>query len=205
MLILHDLACSKGERLLFRGVHCSLARGAWLHVAGANGIGKTSLLRMLCGLAPAARGEIRWDGQPIAALGDSWRRELLYIGHDSGLQGMLSARENLRVACALGGQRPDDTALAEALQRIGLGNRLDLPTRFLSQGQKRRAALARLVLSRATVWVLDEPFVAIDGQALQLLSGLIAEHLARGGLAVLTSHQPVDIPGQPGQTLELTR
>lgn len=205
MLNLNDLACSKGERLLFRGVHCSVDRGAWLHVTGANGVGKTSLLRMLCGLAPPARGEIRWDGQPIAELGDAWRGDLLYIGHDSGLQGMLSARENLRVASALAGLRPDDAALTEALDRMGLGRRLDLPTRFLSQGQKRRAALARLVLSRATVWVLDEPFVAIDGQALGVLADLIADHLARGGLAVLTSHQAVDIPGRPGQLLELTR
>ncbi|KQV99415.1 cytochrome c biogenesis heme-transporting ATPase CcmA [Rhizobacter sp. Root1221] len=205
MLTLHDLACAKGERLLFKGVHCTLERGAWLHVTGANGIGKTSLLRLLCGLSPPATGEIRWDGEPIQALGETWRRQLLYIGHDSGLQGMLSARENLRVAAALAGSRPSDTELTAALARLGLAGRAHLPARFLSQGQKRRVALARLVDSTAPVWVLDEPFVAIDGEALQVLSGLIAAHLERGGLAVLTSHQAVDIPGRSGQLLELTR
>ncbi len=205
MLTLHDLACAKGERLLFKGVHCTLERGTWLHVAGANGAGKTSLLRLLCGLSSPAAGEVRWDGQSIHVLADSWRRQLLYIGHDSGLQGMLSARENLRVASALAGSHPSDAELTAALAQLGLTSRADLPARFLSQGQKRRAALARLVGSRAAVWVLDEPFVAIDGEALQVLSALIAAHLGRGGLAVLTSHQPVNIPGRTGQVLELAR
>ena len=149
--------------------------------------------------------EVRWDGQSIHVLADSWRRQLLYIGHDSGLQGMLSARENLRVASALAGSHPSDAEITAALSQLGLTSRADLPARFLSQGQKRRAALARLVGSRATVWVLDEPFVAIDGEALQVLSALIAAHLGRGGLAVLTSHQPVNIPGRAGQMLELAR
>jgi heme exporter protein A len=205
MLTFHDLACAKGERLLFKGVHCTLERGAWLHVAGANGIGKTSLLRLLCGLSPPATGEIRWDGTPIRTLGDAWRRQLLYIGHDSGLQGMLSARENLRVLSQLAGFHPSDTQLADALGQLGLAARAELPTRFLSQGQKRRVALARLVFSTAPVWVLDEPFVAIDGGALKLLSSLVSGHLDRGGLAVLTSHQPVEIGAHPGRTLELTR
>lgn len=205
MLTLHDLACAKGERLLFQGVHCTLPRGAWLQVAGANGTGKTSLLRMLCGLAPPARGEIRWDGVPVAALGDAWRRQLLYLGHDSGLQGMLDARENLAFAAALSGDRLDGARIDAALDRLGLAHRAHLPTRLLSQGQKRRVALARLVHSAATVWVLDEPFVAIDGAALQVLASLIGDHLARGGLAVLTSHQPIDLPGRPGHRLELSR
>jgi len=205
MLTFHDLACAKGERLLFKGVRCALERGAWLHVSGANGVGKTSLLRLLCGLSQPAAGVVRWDGESINALGDAWRRNLLYIGHDSGLQGMLSARENLRVASSLAGVQPSDEELACALARLGLASRADLPTRFLSQGQKRRVALARLVGSNAAVWVLDEPFVAIDGDALQVLSGLISAHLERGGLAVLTSHQAVDIPGHRGHLLELTR
>jgi len=205
MLTLHDLACAKGERLLFKGVHCTLPPGAWLHVAGANGVGKTSLLRLLCGLSPPSAGEVRWNGTSIHVLGEAWRRNLLYIGHDSGLQGMLSARENLRMAAALAGSHPSDAELAAALARLGLAGRADLPARFLSQGQKRRVALARLVASSAAVWVLDEPFVAIDGEALQVLAGLIAAHLGRGGLAVLTSHQVVDIPGCVGQVLELTR
>jgi len=205
MLTFHDLACTKGERLLFQGVHCTLDRGHWLHVAGANGIGKTSLLRLVCGLALPARGEVRWNDTPIRTLGDAWRRELLYIGHDSGLQGQLTARENLRVSAALAGLAPSDAELADALARLGLAARADLPARVLSQGQKRRVALARLALSPAPVWVLDEPFVAIDGEALGVLGGLIAAHLDRGGLAVLTSHQPIDLGGRAGQRLELTR
>lgn len=205
MLNLHDLSCAKGERPLFRPVRCTVDRGRWLHVAGANGIGKTSLLRTVCGLTAPAAGEVRWDDTPVAELGDDWRRQLLYIGHDSGLQGLLSARENLRVAATLAGQAPSDADLTDALARLGLSSRANLPTRVLSQGQKRRAALARLVHSTAPVWVLDEPFVAIDGDALQVLSELIAGHLDRGGLAVLTSHQPVDLPRHPGQRLELAR
>ncbi len=203
MLTLQDLACMRGERLLFRGVHCALPRGAWLHVTGANGRGKTSLLRIVCGLSPAAAGEVRWGDQTIGKLGDAYRRELLYIGHDSALQGMLSARENLRTAAALSGVAIDAEGIDAALARLGLAGREDLPTRFLSQGQKRRVALARLAFSPATLWVLDEPFVAMDAHALDVLSGLLAAHLSRGGMAVLTSHQAVPIGSVPAQVLEL--
>lgn len=205
MLTLHDLACAKGERLLFRHVQCTVARGTWLHVVGANGIGKTSLLRIVCGLTAPAAGEVRWDGRAIREQADAYRRELLYIGHDSGLQGLLTARENLQVAAMLGGASPSADAVSGALARLGLAGKEHLPTRFLSQGQKRRVALARLALSPAALWVLDEPFVAMDVHALGVLTSLLEEHLDRGGLAVLTSHQPVDLGGRPGQTLEVTR
>jgi heme exporter protein A len=203
MLTLHDIACRKGERLLFRGVQCTLERGAWLHVAGANGRGKTSLLRIVCGLSPAAAGEVRWGGQPIGKLREAFRRELLYVGHDSGLQPMLNARENLATSAALSGLKLGAEAIDQALATMGLAGREDLPTRFLSQGQKRRVALARLVFSPASLWVLDEPFVAMDKHALGVLAGLIAAHLGRGGLAVLTSHQAMDIGGMAPQVLEL--
>ncbi|MEY4562478.1 MAG: hypothetical protein RLZZ618_1755 [Pseudomonadota bacterium] len=204
MLNLHDIACAKGERLLFRHVHCTLARGAWVHVAGANGIGKTSLLRIVCGLALPAAGEVRWNGQPVAADPEAFRRELLYVGHDSGLQGLLSARENLRVSTMLGGAEVADAQIDDALARMGLAGREDLPCRVLSQGQKRRVAFARLATSTASLWVLDEPFVAMDVHALSVLETLIGEHLERGGMAMLTSHQPVVLAGRAPQMLELT-
>jgi heme exporter protein A len=203
MLTLTNLACDKGERPLFRGVSATVERGAWLHVAGANGRGKTSLLRLVCGLSTPTQGEVCWGGQPISQLAEAYRRELLYVGHDSGLQGMLSATDNLRWSAQLAGYTVPDSALRDALGRMGLQGREALPTRFLSQGQKRRVALAKLVLSAASLWVLDEPFVAMDVQALDLLTGLIAEHLAGGGLAVLTSHQPVQIGTVAPQILVL--
>jgi heme exporter protein A len=205
MLTLHDLACAKGERILFRQVQCAVARGNWLHVVGANGIGKTSLLRILCGLTSPAAGEVRWDNTPIRQLGEAYRRELLYVGHDSGLQGLLTARENVQLAATLGGASPTGPQIDAALVRMGLAGREDLPTRFLSQGQKRRVALARLAVSSAGLWVLDEPFVAMDAQAQEVLNELLLTHLDRGGLAVLTSHQPVALGGRPGHTLELAR
>ncbi len=143
MLTLHDLACHKGERPLFTGVQATVDRGTWLHVAGANGRGKTSLLRLICGLSQPAHGHVAWGGTPIQTLGEAFRRELLYVGHDSGLQGMLSAQDNLRWAAQLSGQPVTDAALQEALLSMGLQGRTHLPTRLLSQGQMHSSFTSR--------------------------------------------------------------
>lgn len=203
ILAFTDLGCSKGGRQLFKGVHCTVPAGRWLHVAGANGIGKTSLLRMLCGLSPIESGDILWNGQSIRMRRGSFQRDLSYLGHLNGLQESMTVQENLAFATALRGHAPDVKAVAATLARFGVGGRGGQLVRHLSQGQKRRVALARLSLSPARLWVLDEPFVAMDDSGVSMLSDLIAGHLAQGGITVLTSHQRVDIGQVPAQILEL--
>lgn len=198
-----ELGCSRGERQLFRGVNCALASGRWLYVTGANGAGKTSLLRMVCGLAPIESGQILWNGVPIQSQRDAYYQDLFYLGHANALQESMTVIENLRFRCALAGSALDRDATPAVLARFGLKGRQDQLVRHLSQGLKRRVALSRLALSPARLWVLDEPFVAMDEAGVRLLADLIAAHLGRGGLAVLTSHQQVDIGAIPPQMLEL--
>ena len=205
MLQVLKLECRRGDRLLFSGLEFAVAAGSLLHVRGRNGSGKTTLLRTLCGLFSPDQGEVRWRGTPIRTLAEDFRRELLYLGHLNGIKGDLTAIENLRLAAALDGDRVESPALWEATARIGLAGFEDLPTRMLSQGQKKRVALARLILSRAPLWVLDEPFTALDLDALDLLQGLIAAHVAAGGLAVLTTHQAVPLTSGEARHLDLGR
>ena len=193
MLKVSGLACSRGERRLFADVSFSLETGEWLHVQGSNGAGKTSLMRLLVGLSPADAGEIKWRGEPTPSL--EFRRDLVYLGHHAAVKEDLTPLENLRLAAALDGIALDERAALAALIRLGLRGREDLPVRVLSAGQKRRVLLARLLTRPAMLWVLDEAFNALDVGAVQLLGELIAEHLAAGGMAVLTSHQPLPVPG----------
>lgn len=202
-LSFQNLGCSKGGRALFQGIDCTLQSGRWLHVVGANGAGKTSLLRMVCGLAPVESGEIFWSGASIRTIPEAYRRDLCYLGHLNALQESMTVRENLAFSCALGGFVPQAGHITELLQHFGVGGRAHQLVRHLSQGQKRRVALSRLALSHARLWVLDEPFVAMDHAGIRLLADLIAQHLATGGMAVLTSHQDVDIGAIPAQILEL--
>jgi heme exporter protein A len=190
---------------LFRDVDCELVAGRWLYVAGANGVGKTSLLRMVCGLAPVEQGSIAWNGIPIAQQKDAYRADLCYLGHLNALQESMTVQENLRFTAALSGRAPQDADIKSVLGQFGVAGRDQQLVRHLSQGQKRRVALARLALSPALLWVLDEPFVAMDEAGIRMLADLIAQHLRRGGMAVLTSHQVVDIGDIAGQRLELGR
>jgi heme exporter protein A len=203
MLEVSNLKCVRGERQLFDGVGFRLESGKLLYLRGANGSGKTSLLRILCGLSPAEAGQILWDGVPIDKLGEAYRRDLFYLGHHNALQEALTVNENLAFYAALAGAIPSEADTANALARLGLRACQSRLVRHLSQGQKRRVALSRLMLNRARLWVLDEPFVALDQAAIQLLADLVAAHLDKGGLAVLTSHQQVDIGNMPPQVLEL--
>lgn len=195
MLSASHLACSRGERLLFKDLSLSLVPGAWLQVTGTNGAGKTTLLRTLVGLSEPDRGEICWGGVPIAECRDEFKRALLYLGHQAAVKDELTPLENLRLGNELDGLTLAEEDALAALQRIGLQGRGNLPTRWLSAGQKRRVLLARLLVRPAVLWVLDEPFAALDANAVALVGGLIQAHLAGGGMAILTSHQPVPLPG----------
>ena len=190
MLEAIDLACERGERRLFDGLDFKLDPGTLLRIAGANGSGKTSLLRILCGLALPAHGQVRWEGESIRNLREEYHRELTYIGHLPAVKDDLTARENVMISCALGGAPVDEAAADAKLERVGLARYAEYPARHLSQGQRRRVALARLAARRPNrLWVLDEPFTALDAVAVTLVVDMIAEHLARGGAAVITSHQ----------------
>jgi len=202
-LTLSRLGCSKGGRALFRDIDCSLHSGQWLYVTGPNGVGKTSLLRMLCGLAPVESGAILWNQQPIGSQREAYLQDLFYLGHLNALQESMTVEENLRFCSALAGQCADGAQIQGLLTRFGLRGRARQLVRHLSQGQKRRVALSRLLLSRARLWVLDEPYVAMDEGGVRMLADLIASHLDAGGLAVLTSHQKVAVGEHPAQLLEL--
>lgn len=201
MLEVIDLECTRGDRRLFSRLSFRLDQGTLLHVQGRNGTGKTTLLRAICGLLLPQAGEIRWQGENIQTLKEDFGRELLYLGHLNGIKHDLTALENLRVAATLAGQLPDEGRLEAALRHMGLGGFEDLPTRVLSQGQKRRVALARLPVSQTRLWILDEPFTALDSGAVELLQGLIADQVAGGGLVILTTHQ--EVPLTAGQIRRL--
>lgn len=183
----------RGGRRLFHEISFQLLGGELLRLQGRNGSGKTSLLRMLCGLSLPTAGEIRWRGEPIGKRGEDFRRELCFLGHHDALKEELTPLENLTVSARLAETPLGEDAALAALAELGLAGHAELPCRYLSRGQKRRVALARLVGERRALWLLDEPFVALDPDAVHLVAGLIGAHLRRGGLAVLTTHQPVEI------------
>ncbi|HLS87680.1 MAG TPA: cytochrome c biogenesis heme-transporting ATPase CcmA [Burkholderiales bacterium] len=184
------LACVRGRRTLFRDLSFALAPGELVRIAGDNGSGKTSLLRILCGLLAPAAGEVRWNGEPIGELGEAYAAELLYLGHAPALKDDLTAAENLRFARRIAGDDADQQAVREALAELGLPDP-DMPVKKLSQGQRRRVALARLALPRPPVlWLLDEPFAALDPGAARRVEALIQAHLGAGGAVAYTTHQP---------------
>jgi heme exporter protein A len=194
----------RGGRTLFERLDFAVGPGGLLHLRGANGAGKTSLLRILCGLARPDEGEVRWGGQPLQRLDDAFRRELLYLGHHNALHEALDIGQNLAFAMALAGQAPDVRRMDQALVQLGLGRQLGRLVRHLSQGQKRRVALCRLLLAPARLWVLDEPLVALDQSGITWLGATLQTHLRGGGTVVLTSHQPLALDGVHEQVLELT-
>lgn len=204
MLEAHNLECLRGERRLFAGVGFALGPGELLYLQGKNGAGKTSLLRMLIGLLPPEEGEIRWKGENVRALGDDFRADLCYLGHLNAIKEELTPLENLMAAARLAEEELSEDDAIDALEQVGLAGREDLACKYLSQGQKRRVALARLVKERRQLWVLDEPFVALDVAAVDWLAGIIGAHLQRGGLCVMTTHQPVDIPAGAIKELRLS-
>ena len=177
--------------MLFRDLSFRVNAGELLHVAGRNGSGKTTLLRTLCGLTRAPEGYIKWNGVDVRALGDEYRAKLAYVGHLNGIQGELTALENLRTAAALANGTAGGRATS-ALECVALEAYRDFPAKILSQGQKRRLALARLLVLDRPLWILDEPLTALDTASIEIVTEQLGSHLRRGGAAVITSHQTLD-------------
>jgi heme exporter protein A len=198
-----SLGGQRGERPLFRGLTLSLQPGQLVWLRGRNGRGKTSLLRLLAGLATPAQGRVLIDGQPLQKV-PAWRSRLLYIAHANALKDDLTVTESLRFLGQLQGRVPAAEEIGAALERLGVASRRDAPVRALSQGQRRRAALARLALPQpASIWLLDEPFDALDDEGVQALHGLIAAQVQGGGSVLLTSHQPTGLHDPEPQILDL--
>ena len=203
MFSVSNLSCSRGDKRLFSGVSFALQPGEWLHLEGDNGVGKTSLLRLACGLSALEQGEIQWQGQPVSSNIDEFRANLAYLGHQLALKEDLTPLENLRADTSIAGRALSLADAKAALAQLGLKGREHLPVRVLSQGQKRRTALARLLVSSAPLWILDEPFVALDAAAQKVLSEVINGHLNRQGMVLFTSHQMVTLAGH-GRSYRLT-
>lgn len=183
-----DLACERGGRMVFAGLGFAAASGGVLLLAGANGSGKSSLLRLMAGLAAPAAGALRWAGKPVTDDPDGHRARLAWVGHADAVKPALTVARNLADWTGMAGARRAAADIDAALDRVGLGRLGHIPARHLSAGQRRRLALARLALSAAPLWLLDEPTTALDEDGVARLAGLIDGHCAAGGLVVAATH-----------------
>lgn len=202
-----NLGCRRGERVLFKNLSFEISGGQLLYVQGENGSGKTTLLRTLCGLSVPTIGEVSWNNDNIKALAEDYYGQVLYIGHLASIKDDLTAVENIQFAITLSGYAVDRDQAVNALEALGIARCADLPTRVLSQGQKRRIALAQLWLqdnpAHTPLWILDEPFTALDINMIKSLSQHIEKYVKSGGAVVFTSHQNPDFDAQLMQVLML--
>ena len=197
------MECLRGDRRLFRDVSFSLTPGMLLQVTGPNGSGKTSLLRLICGLTTPESGKIKWYGAEIRSLAEEYSRSITYIGHRIAVKEELNSLENLRISSGLAGCELTHDQARQALARVGLTGRESLPARFLSEGQRRRSALARLINCSAVLWILDEVLASLDHAAVTLVESLISEHLSKGGMVIVATHQELQISTGSFHRLEL--
>jgi heme exporter protein A len=202
----YQLACVRGERELFADLNFDIEEGDALWLVGANGSGKTSLLRLLCGLASPQAGEVRWNGHDIRSVREEFQRNLIYCGHASGVKDDLTAWENVAIGSRLAGRRCSREEADRALDQAGLAHVARVPAGVLSQGQRKRIALARLcLLPTSKLLILDEPSSALDRHALQLLCDILDLHLARGGMAVYTTHQELALKTRRLHLLDMSQ
>ena len=194
----------RGDRRLFSGLDFAVSPGTFVQLTGPNGSGKTSLLRILCGLLAPAEGDITWEGANIRSLGEEYVTQLTYLGHRHGIKDELSAVENLRISNALNGIAVSKDRARAVPQQMGLAGRELLPARLLSEGQRRRVALARLLVCNTKLWLLDEVMTSLDKGAVALVRSLIENHLTGGGIAIVATHQEFELSTGHTKRLELT-
>lgn len=200
MLEARELLCERDDRILFSGLSFGVKPGEWVQITGGNGAGKTTLLRLLAGLSRPDEGEVYWQAQPLHRVRDSYHQNLLWIGHQPGIKTRLTALENLRFLH----RKSDIAQCLDALAQAGLAGYEDIPVNQLSAGQQRRVALARLWLSQAVLWILDEPFTAIDANGVERLTQRMAQHTEQGGIVLLTTHQPLNVDADKIRRIALT-
>lgn len=193
----------RGSRRLFSGLNFDVGAGELLEIRGPNGSGKSSLLRIVCGLATPAEGELRWNGKKTTTLREEYFSELAYLGHQSGVKDELTAAENLRISSGVCGHPLNEGGVRELLAQVGLENQRQLPARSLSAGQRRRLAMAQFLASKAKLWVLDEILTSLDTEGVNLSGQLLMEHLSRGGMAMVATHQDLNITSNAVKRIEL--
>jgi heme exporter protein A len=202
-LAARDLTCIRNDRTLFSGLSFQLQRAQALLLEGRNGSGKTSLMHILCGTRRPEQGQVSWNDETIQELGSQYHAAMAYLGHKDGVKLDLTLMENLIIAKNLGNS--DAEALpSQALEQLELAGYEDIPARHLSAGQRRRVALARLLLSRAPLWLLDEPFTSLDKHGIKIVETLVKRHLSNGGMLVMTSHHAVDFGSFTVQRINLS-
>ena len=204
MLEAVNLGCIRGDRRLFKGLNFSANPGELVELRGANGSGKTSLLRILSGLAAPAEGEVRWQGNNIGSLGEEYSEAIAYLAHQNGVKDELTATENLRIANGVAGNALSKSEAQAVLERVGLGHQQNLPVRLLSAGQRRRVALARFLTSKGKLWLLDEVLTSLDDTAVRLSLQFIDDHLSNGGIAIIATHQELDLSADSVQRIDLS-
>jgi len=204
MLEVINLTCVRGTRRLFKELSFSAESGELVELRGPNGSGKTSLLRILCGLAMPAAGEVRWNGTGIRSLGEEYFGAVAYLGHQNAVKDELTAIENLRISSAVCGYALDKKEAQEILKRVGLTQQQNLPARVLSAGQRRRLGMTRLLTSKARLWILDEVLTSLDDAAMNLSREFISEHLKQDGIAIVATHQDLGLAAPRFQRLQLS-
>ncbi len=204
MLEVLKLGCIRGDRRLFSDLSFSAGAGELIELRGPNGSGKTSLLRILCGLSSPAAGQVRWNGKNIRSLGEEYFRDVAYLAHQNAVKDELSALENLRIATGVAGNPLPKAQAQEVLERIGLKDRQHLPARVLSAGQPRRLAVARLLTIKATLWILDEVLTSLDDAAVRLSREFISDHIKNGGIAIVATHQDLNLSVERMQRIQLS-